>query len=112
LSYLCSTDLIFDDPDYDIVRYEYEWFADGEAFRSVTHAGHADAIPHHTILPGEVLECRVTPSDGILRGDTATTLCGDLDPTCIRVTIDVVSSIKTGKRGKDSERDRVPSDRF
>ena len=28
-----------------------------------------------------------------------TTLCGDLDPTCIRVTIDVVSSIKTGKRG-------------
>ncbi len=73
MSYLCSTDLIFDDPDYDIVRYEYEWFADGEAFRSVTHAGHADAIPHHTLLPGEVLECRVTPSDGILRGDTATT---------------------------------------
>jgi hypothetical protein len=94
-----ETDLLFDDPDYDIVYYEYEWLVDGKPLRFVTHAGQADAIPHHTIEAGEVLECRVTPSDGIDRGDTVTTLCGDLDPTCIRVTIDVVSSIKTGKRG-------------
>jgi hypothetical protein len=94
-----ETDLVFDDPDYDLVRYEYEWLADGEVIRSVTHAGQADAIPHHTILAGEVLECRVTPSDGINRGETASTLCGDLDPTCIRVAINVRSSIMTHRRG-------------
>jgi hypothetical protein len=94
-----ETDLVFDDPDYDLVRYEYEWLADGEVIRSVTHAGQADAIPHHTILAGEVLECRVTPSDGINRGETASTFCSDLDPTCIRVAINVRSSIMTHRRG-------------
>jgi hypothetical protein len=94
-----ETDPVLDDPDYDIVRYEYEWFVDGEALRFVTHAGQADAIPHHTIQDGEMLECRVTPSDGILRGDTVTTLCGDLDPTCIRATLNVTSTVKTDRRG-------------
>jgi hypothetical protein len=84
-----ETDLVFDDPDYDIVRYEYEWLIDGEQVRMVTHAGQADAIPRHTLLAGERVECRVTPSDGSLRGETVSTRCGDRDPTCIPVLIDI-----------------------
>jgi hypothetical protein len=84
-----STDPVFDDPDYDIVRYEYEWLVDGEVLRVVEHAGQADALARHTAEAGDRLECRVTPSDGLLRGDTVTTVCNDLDPTCIRADLDV-----------------------
>ncbi|TWT45886.1 Peptidase family M23 [Phycisphaerae bacterium RAS1] len=64
-----DTDLIFDDPDYDLVRYEYVWRVNGQIVRQLTSAGQADAIPRQTA--GSVVECSVTPSDGSLNGSTA-----------------------------------------
>jgi murein DD-endopeptidase MepM/ murein hydrolase activator NlpD len=58
-----DTSLIYDDPDYDIVRYTYVWTLDGVEVRRVTSAGHADAVPTGTGAPGQSLRCRVTPSD-------------------------------------------------
>ncbi len=61
-----DTDLLYDDPDYDIVRYQYLWDVDGVVVRDVISAGHADAIPSATAPLGSLLTCTVTPSDGIL----------------------------------------------
>jgi len=61
---LVNTDLVLDDPDYDVVRYHYVWRVDGQIVRDIVSAGHADAIPHHTASPDSLLECTVTPSDG------------------------------------------------
>lgn len=61
-------DLVLDDPDYDIVRYTYEWTVDGTPVRSVVSAARSDALPHHTGSNGQVVGCRVTPSDGTASG--------------------------------------------
>jgi hypothetical protein len=63
-----NTDLILDDPDYNIVRYRYVWEVDGSTVRDVVTAGHADVIPHHTASPGSVVTCTVTPGDGTSEG--------------------------------------------
>lgn len=63
-----GTSLLYDDPDYDIVRYEYRWTVNGQVVRVVTSAGHADAIPANSGAPGAVVSCTVTPSDGRVSG--------------------------------------------
>lgn len=92
-----NTSLLIDDLDYDIVRYRYVWTADGTVIRDATHAGQADAIPHHAACPGSEVTCTVTPSDGTLEGpssSTSTTLPGvaeiDLDCDCELTTGDIV----------------------
>jgi murein DD-endopeptidase MepM/ murein hydrolase activator NlpD len=67
---LVNTDLVLDDPDYDVVRYHYVWRVNGQIVRDLVSAGQADAIPHHTASPGSLLECTVTPSDGQDDGPT------------------------------------------
>lgn len=59
-----QTDLIVDDPDYDIVRYHYVWTVDGVVARDVTTAGHSDVFPRQTAPIGSVLACAVTATDG------------------------------------------------
>jgi hypothetical protein len=58
------TDLVVDDPDYDIVRYHYVWKRNGNVVRDVTTAGHADVFPRDTASNGSVLSCEVTATDG------------------------------------------------
>ena len=66
-----STSLVAEDPDYDIVRYRYRWTAGGRILRQVTSAALSDALRNDAARPGETLSCEVTPSDGKLRGPTA-----------------------------------------
>jgi hypothetical protein len=94
-----ETDLVLDDSDYDIVRYEYMWHVNDEIIRTVTTAAQSDAIPHHSLAAGDVLECTVTPTDSFSRGETVSTLCGDNDPTCITARIAVASTINARKKG-------------
>ena len=60
-----QTDLVLDDPDYDIVRYRYVWTVDGVVLRDVTSAGQSDAFPRDTAPAGALVVCSVTASDGI-----------------------------------------------
>ncbi len=59
-----DSDLVLDDLDYDIVRYEYVWTVDDEEVRWVTTAAHSDTLPHHIAHYGESVACAVTPGDG------------------------------------------------
>jgi hypothetical protein len=66
-----QTDLVLDDPDYDIVQYRYVWKLDGLTVRDVTTAAQSDAFPRDTAVTGSIVECSVTPGDGTA---TATTV--------------------------------------
>lgn len=59
----------FEDPDYDIVRYQYRWLVNGALVRSVETAALSDAIPKGSFVRGDLITCGVTPTDG--RGGTA-----------------------------------------
>ena len=52
------------DPDYDLVSYEYQWFINGTSYRRATNAAFADAIPRAAARPGDSVRCVVTPYDG------------------------------------------------
>ncbi len=66
-----ETSLVHEDPDYDLVRYHYEWRAGKRLLRAVTSAALSDALPREAARPGEVLFCRVVPSDGRVNGRVA-----------------------------------------
>jgi hypothetical protein len=65
-----STSLVTRDPDYDVVRYRYTWRSGRKILRTVTSAGLADILRRDAVLPGQTLQCDVTPSDGRLAGRT------------------------------------------
>jgi hypothetical protein len=67
-----QTSLVAEDPDYDIVRYRYQWLVNGSEIRDVTSAALSDAIPKNSARAGEVVTCTVTPSDGKALGAGAT----------------------------------------
>jgi len=60
------------DPDYDLMRYRYQWSVNGVAIRDVTSAAHSDAISHGLVKPGDVLSCTATPFDGLAYGPPVT----------------------------------------
>jgi hypothetical protein len=66
-----NSDLVFDDMDYDIVRYEYVWKINGTEIRRVASAARSDAIPHHIATAGDLVICTVTPGDGKENGLSA-----------------------------------------
>jgi hypothetical protein len=61
-----------DDPDYDLVLYRYHWKINGITQRDVTTAVKSDAFPRGIAVPGDVLTCEVTPSDGSDSAATST----------------------------------------
>jgi hypothetical protein len=65
-------DLILDDLDYDIVRYQYVWRVNGAVVRSRVSAGRADMIPHHVAQGGDLVSCEVTPMDDLASGSPVT----------------------------------------
>lgn len=66
------SDLVLDDPDFDVVRYHYVWKIDGNTVRDIVSAGRADCIPTGTLTTGSHVTCTVTPMDGQSNGPTAT----------------------------------------
>ena len=66
-----NTSLTLDDPDYQVVRYHYVWRVNGQVVRDVIRAGHADAIPRFGVCTGDLVECDVTPGDGVAEGPMA-----------------------------------------
>ncbi len=66
-----ATSLVTEDPDFEIVRYRYTWRSGRRLVRQVTSAALSDALRNNAARPGETLTCAVTPSDGKLRGPTA-----------------------------------------
>lgn len=59
---------IYEDPDYEVVRYRYRWQLNGSVVREVTSAALSDAIPRNLARHGDQLTCTVTPSDGKAEG--------------------------------------------
>lgn len=66
-----SVSQLFDDPDYDLVLFRYQWTVDGAVVRDVTHAGQADALARSAFSAGQTLGCTVTPADGVAAGPDA-----------------------------------------
>jgi hypothetical protein len=75
---------LFHDADYDLVAYRYRWTVNGILVRDVMTAAHADAIPHHSGQPCDLVRCEVTPTDFLSNGTTTvveTMLGSDLKVT-------------------------------
>jgi hypothetical protein len=89
-----NTDVVFDDMDYDIVRYEYVWKVNGTQVRAVTTAAYSDAVPRQITVAGDSVTCTVTAGDGkesgpseqisciVRQTDCRYRLSGDLDGNC------------------------------
>jgi hypothetical protein len=93
--------LLNTDPDYDVVRYRYQWTVDGATIRDVTTAARSDAVPGGLGAPGAHLSCMVTPSDGLVNGGAATRavnlggpLIGDVNGDGTLDRLDVVLSLR------------------
>ena len=52
------------DPDYDVVRYHYEWRVDGNLVREITSAAQSDALAREHVAVSSRISCSVTVSDG------------------------------------------------
>jgi hypothetical protein len=63
-----QTSLVFEDPDYDIVSYRYEWKVNGRVVRRVTSAALTDILPAGTAKGKDRVSCKVVPSDGRKNG--------------------------------------------
>lgn len=61
------------DPDYDVVRYRYEWRVNGAVARDVTTAAQSDALPRQFMTNGADVSCSITASDGRAAAPTVTT---------------------------------------
>lgn len=64
--------LIARDPDYDIVRYTYEWRVNNRVARTVTSAALTDVLAAGLIKPKDKVKCKVVPSDGQRSGPATT----------------------------------------
>lgn len=77
-----SAELASDDPDFDVVRFQYLWTIDGVPVRAITSAGHADAVPRNTAARGQTVLCKVTPSDGRIAGQSVSISFDFAAPPC------------------------------
>ena len=60
--------LVSEDPDYDVVRYLYEWKVNGSSVRSLTAAALSDAARKGLLPGGSSPTCSVTASDAAQPG--------------------------------------------
>ena len=65
---------LFEDPDYDAVRYRYVWKGSGNVLRDAISALTSDVLPRRSVVAGDTLSCEVRPFDGLLYGPTATAM--------------------------------------
>lgn len=66
-----QTNLVTEDPDYDVVSYQYEWKINNHPVRSVTSAALTDMLAAGTTKAKDKVSCRVVPSDGKKAGPAA-----------------------------------------
>ncbi len=66
-----TSGILFEDPDYDAIRYHFLWKRNGIVVRDVTSALGSDVLPRQLATAGDSLTCDVTPSDGLTSGPTA-----------------------------------------
>jgi hypothetical protein len=66
-----QTSLVTEDPDYDTVRYRYEWRVNNRPVRTVTSAALTDLLASGLAQPRDKVSCKVTPSDGKASGPAA-----------------------------------------
>lgn len=78
-----QTSLLFEHPDYHIVKYQYVWRVNNVIVRNNTFAGLADALPADQVLTGLVIRCDVTPvgHSNSIAGDTASVTATVAGPT-------------------------------
>ena len=50
-------------PDYDLVRYTFEWRQNNRVVRRSTNAALSDVLARNLLIPGQRLQCKVTPLD-------------------------------------------------
>ncbi len=62
----CEIDVepVNDDPDFDVLTFEYVWTVDDVEVRRVTGTGHKDVLARDIANAGQVVRCVVTASDG------------------------------------------------
>lgn len=68
------------DPDYDPVSYQWVWKKNGSIIRSSVHGGLADMVPKDSGVPGDVISCEVTATDGTLSAATRTVTATIYEP--------------------------------
>lgn len=66
-----TTPLLFRDPDYDVVRYRYEWKVNGHLVRALNSAALTDVLAKSKSKTGDRVACRVTPADDRAAGASA-----------------------------------------
>jgi murein DD-endopeptidase MepM/ murein hydrolase activator NlpD len=57
------TSLVFEDPDYDLVRYTYEWRVNNKKVRTVTSAALSDVLARNKFKNSDRISCKVTTAD-------------------------------------------------
>lgn len=57
------TSLVFEDPDYDLVRYTYEWRVNNKKVRTVTSAALSDVLARDKFKSKDRISCKVTTAD-------------------------------------------------
>jgi hypothetical protein len=63
---------LLDDPDYDFVRYRFQWTLNGAVVRDVTNGAFSDAVRKGIAQTGDFLSCTVTANDGVTNGRPVT----------------------------------------
>ena len=100
---LCRVEssLLNEDPDYDLVTYQYTWLVNDQVARTTAHAGRADALAADQYGDGDMIECRVVPSDGELEAIEAKIAlkagvfeCGDADQSGGISAIDALVTLR------------------
>lgn len=66
-----QTSPIFEDPDYDLIRYRYEWKVNGKKVRTVTSAALSDVLARNKFKSGDRVVCKVTAADDRARSTAA-----------------------------------------
>jgi Peptidase family M23/FG-GAP-like repeat len=83
------------DPDYDLVRYRYQWNAGGTVMRDVTTAALSDALPAGVARPGQLLTCTVTPFDESTAGPSTAATASLPGIAPVRQPLDLDGDAKT-----------------
>lgn len=70
---LVDTSLTLDDPDFDVVSYEFVWVVNEDIVRQTTTAGHADYLSPSAFKDSDMITCVVTPTDGEANANSSAT---------------------------------------
>jgi|GEM_PF-1691802 len=81
-----QTPWICTDPDYDIVRYCYQWSVNGQQVREVTSAATSDVIRRDLIKAGDTVRCVVTPTDGTDSAPSVTVEASVANPMVVQAS--------------------------